>query len=357
MFPSLIIAFVVGSLFVALQRYTHVTPQEDNKTTNTPSVVPPTVLPDPPANKILPTDYHVYQTFNNCGPAALSMALAHYGIFESQQALGQELRPWQNTQGDNDDKSVTLEELAEKSKDYGLIPYNRPNGNEHIIKQFIAHGIPIIARTWLKPDDDIGHYRVIKGYNGNSLIQDDSLQGKNRWYTFEEFDVLWRKYNFEYLVLIPKEKSEIAKAVLQEDFDETEAWQKAATNARKQLQDDPQDIYARFNLSVALHNIGDYRQSVEEFEKVEHQLPPRTLWYQVEPIKSYYELGLFPEVLEITNHILTNHNRAYSELYILRGNIFKSQGNLDLARREYELAVRYNRNLDTASQALSALNR
>jgi small subunit ribosomal protein S15 len=67
------------------------------------------------------------------------MALSYYGINKSQADLGQELRPYQVPGGNNDDKSVTLEEVAEKSKEFGLIPYLRPNGNNEIIKKFRTH--------------------------------------------------------------------------------------------------------------------------------------------------------------------------------------------------------------------------
>ena len=35
--------------------------------------------------KILQNDYHVFQSFNNCAPAALSMALSYFGIQKSQE--------------------------------------------------------------------------------------------------------------------------------------------------------------------------------------------------------------------------------------------------------------------------------
>src|SRR3990167_10565658 len=122
----------------------------------TPTPTPTITLEQPTANKVLSNDYHVFQSFNNCGPAALSMALSYYGINESQQKLGQDLRPYQNPQGDNDDKSVTLSELAEKSKEFGFVPFHRPNGDFEKIKYFIASDIPVITRTWTKPNEDIG---------------------------------------------------------------------------------------------------------------------------------------------------------------------------------------------------------
>lgn len=314
--------------------------------TATPSTPTPTpVAISIPSSKLLNTNYHVFQSFNNCGPAALSMALRFYNIVVSQQELGNALRPYQNPQGDNDDKSTTLAEMAEKAKDYGLIPYHRPLGNAELVKQFIAADIPVITRTWLKPADDIGHYRVVKGYEESTkeFIQDDSLQGKNLRYTYSEFNVLWEKFSYEYLVLVPPEKDSRARQILGINSDPKAAWQSAVKYAEDQLLKEPNNIYVRFNLSVALYYVGNYQRSVTEFEKIEAQLPFRTLWYQIEPIQAYYELGNYDRVFSITEKILNNHNRAFSELYVIRGDIYRKQNNNDRAREEYAKAVEYNR--------------
>lgn len=198
---------------------------------------------------------------------------------------------------------------------------------------------------------------MIKGYDESAkqIIQDDSLQGTNLRYSYEDFNALWKRFNYEYLVLVPQDKVEIAEAIFQEDKDEKIAWQKAVQNSTNELLENPNDIYARFNLSVALYNIGEYQKSVEEFEKVENLLPFRTLWYQIEPILAYYELGNYERVFEITDKILNAYNRAFSELYILRGNIYKNQGNLESARAEFEKAVFYNTNIKSADQVFNSL--
>ena len=321
----------------------------------------PTATPDAsgiPSAKTLETNYHVFQTFNNCGPASLSMALRFYGMVVSQKELGDDLRPYQIASGDNDDKSVTLQEVADKSREYGLIPYRRPNGTPEILKKFIANDIPVITRTWTKPNEDIGHFRVVKGYDDGRgvFIQDDSLQGKNLKYTYEDFDVIWKKFNYEYLVLVPKEKQGLAEKILGEEVSEKTSWKKAAENARKELSKDSGDVYARFNLSVALYNTGELKGSVQEFEKVESQLSFRTLWYQIEPIQAYYELGNYDRVFSITDNILNNGNRAFSELYIIRGKIYQKQGNVETAKTEFEKAVMYNKNLKSAQDALKSVS-
>lgn len=315
-------------------------------------------LPPIPTKKVLPTSYHIFQTFNNCGPAALSMALSHYGVNVTQYELGQALRPYQIAGGDNDDKSVTLEELAQKAKEYNLVPYHRPNGDIEKLKQFIANGMPVITRTWTKANEDIGHYRIVKGYdeNAKTLIQDDSLQNKNLTYTYGDFNAIWNKFNYEYLVLVPQDKVQIAELILTEEKDAALAWQNAVKNSKARLQSNPNDITERFNLSVALYNTGQIKESIDEFEKVEGQLPFRSLWYQIEPIQAYFDAENYQKVLSLTDKILKGHNRAFSELYIIRGNVYQKQHNINAARNEYQKAITYNRNLIAAKEALQNVN-
>jgi len=285
------------------------------------------------------------------------MALSYYGITKSQYELGQDLRPYQNPQGDNDDKSTTLDELAREATEFGLLPFHRPNGTVELVKRFVLYDMPVITLTRLTAEDDIGHFRVVKGYDDatGKLLQDDSYQGHNLWYSYAQFESLWETFNYEYLVLVPEDKRAVAEAIIGEDTDLVTAWHKAADGARRRLTTQPASVYDRFNLAVALYYTGDFAGSVAAFEAVEAELPFRTLWYQIEPIEAYYELGDYDRVFELTDEILANHNRAFSELYILRGKIYQKQGNTAAAKREFEAAVLYNRNMPTALQALAAV--
>lgn len=216
---------------------------------------------------------------------------------------------------------------------------------------------PVIVRTWTHPNEDIGHYRVIKGYDDSSgiFIQDDSLQNKNLQYTYADFNEIWKKFNYEYLVLVPKEKRGLAEQIPGKNTDEKTAWQNAVKNSQNELVNNPNDIYARFNLSVAYYNIGNYVGSTREFERVEDLLPFRTLWYQIEPILAYYELRNYDRVFQITDRVLNNYNRAFSEPYIIRGQIYLKQGDKEAARNEFEKAVLYNSNLKETKDPLSSI--
>lgn len=322
-------------------------------------VIPPLppALKHPPTASLLNNDYQVYETWNNCGPASLSMALSYFGIHESQAALGQILRPYENTTGDNDDKDVTFDELANEARTFGLLAYHRPDGNIRLLKRFVASGMPVIAETIMTKDDDIGHFRVVKGYDdrAQTITQDDSMQGHNVRFSYADFDYMWKRYNYEYLVLVPPAKERLARAILGKDMDTRTAWQETVRMDQAMLVADPADVAARFNLSVALYYVGQYRQSVREFEQIQYQLPARTLWYQIEPIESYYVLGEYQKVFALSDTILNNGDRAFSQLYILRGEIDRKQGNLQAARAEFESAVYYNTNLKAAQDALRSI--
>lgn len=325
--------------------------------TTKPTVTPTPTMEPIPSSHVLQSDYQVFQSFNNCGPAALSMALRYYGIQKSQEELGQALRPWQNAAGDNDDKSVTLSELGNKAQELGFTTYFRPNGTIDTLKRFVAAGMPVITRTWLHPNEDIGHYRVVNGYDDTAgvLIQQDSMEGRDIRYPYDVFNQIWKNNNFEYVVLVPQDKKDVAATILGDDLDEQKAWARALQSAQNQIATNPEDIYAAFNASIAYYHLNDYAASVKEFERVESRLSWRTLWYQIEPIQAYYELGNYDRVMAITDGILNNQNRSFSELYIIRGDSYKKQGNTEAARAEYQKAVMYNVNLKAAQQALASL--
>ena len=166
---------------------------------------------------------------------------------------------------------------------------------------------------------------------------------------------MWQPFNYGYIIVYPKEKEELVFAILGKERDERVAWQNARARAQEETQLDPDNVYPWFNLSASAYHLGDYSASIEAFEKVEARLPRRMLWYQTEPILAYRELGKLDRVFAAIDRILTNGNRAYSELYQIRGEIFLEQGDKERAKQEFELALQYNKNFEPAKEALARL--
>ncbi|MFA7395354.1 MAG: C39 family peptidase [Candidatus Paceibacterota bacterium] len=358
LFVACVATIVAAAYFFLADRQEQTTAQEPTNNPTPGETEPETPTTDLPGQKILATDYHVYQTFNNCAPAALSMALSYFEIKVGQEELADDLRPYHNLTGQNDDKSTPPDELATKAEEYGLITYFRPAGDIATLKKIIDLGLPIIVRTLLYPDQDYAHYRVVKGYDevAGEIIQDDSLEGKNRRFTYQEFEKLWSPFNNAYLVLAKPEQQAAIEKVLAENLDEATAWQKAATAAENRLAENPADTNTKLNLAVANYYLGNFGAATAAFEQVSStDRPKHFLWYQNEPIKAYFKLGHYDKVFSLTDEIFADGNKADSELYLLRGQSYLTQNKTDQARQEFEKAVFYNKNYLPAQKALASL--
>lgn len=370
--PALILFIIygIGTLYLSsvgeLRANSHpiVTSEASPPLTPTPTVAPtPTPAPvvfinQPTGNKVLPTQKFVYQTFNNCGPANLSMLLSFYGVEVSQQEIADEIRPFQHPRGVVDDKSTTLDELGVFAQKYNLVPFKRANGDLEKLKVFLENDIPILTVTWLNAQGGFGHYRIIKGYDDKRqvIIEDDSIYGLNKTLSYNEFLKLWQVFNYQYLVLVPQEKEELVKAILKDEQDIKVSYVNALLKAEEQIKQNPGDIFAYFNQSTNFYHLEEYEKSIQVFEKVQSKLPQKMLWYQIEPILSYKQLKNYQKVLSLTEGVFKSGNLAASELYLARGEVYLEQGERDLAKKELEKALLYNKNSQPVKQALEKLN-
>jgi len=306
---------------------------------------------------LLDNPKHVYQTFNNCGAATLSMILSGLGENVSQKELGDKMRPHQNPDGDNDDKTIFTYEFVDWAKRYGFESAGRVNGDIELLKTLTANGIPVVVKTWLKVGEDIGHFRIVRGFDEAKqvILQDDSYDGPNKRISYYDFLSMWQPFNYAYIIVYTPNQAGLVEAIIGEEIQEGVDWQNALARAKKEAELDPENIYPLFNMSTSYYHLGDYQNSVSSFESVESRLPRRMLWYQIEPIRAYRQLGNYGRVFQITENVLANGNRAYSELYQVRGEIYLSQGNVEAARAEFEKALFYNENFEEAKFALDNL--
>ncbi|MBI2610507.1 C39 family peptidase [Candidatus Kaiserbacteria bacterium] len=311
-----------------------------------------------PSKKTIEGLPHAWQTFNNCSSVGLMVALSHWGIADTQEAIAEATRPWNNPKGNNDDKSVTLYELADYAKEkYGLAVYVRPHGDIELLKEFIASDIPVVARTLMYPEDDIVHYRVVKGYDDSTktFVESNGIDGPNHTFSYDRWLHFWKDFNYSYLIVVPPEKKALVERILGDERNERVAWQNAKARAEGELANNPNDLRAHYNLVTALYYLGDYEGSAREFEKIEGKLSRRKLWYQHEPIDAYFRLGKYDRVLSLTDGVINDNNKSVSELYVLRGKVFESRGDTASARSEYEKALYYKEHLQSAKDALASL--
>jgi tetratricopeptide (TPR) repeat protein len=319
-----------------------------------PSTPPKVTVNQPSGYKLLPSQKYVYQTFNNCGPAALSMVLDFFGISKSQLEIADRLRPFQHSRGIGDDKSVMLDELASFARENNLITFKRPNGDIEKLKLFLENGIPVLTLTWLNEQGGFGHYLIVKGYEDkvSQVISDDSIYGANRYTSYEDFLKGWQVFNYEYLVIAPQEKSEIIKKILGPENDINISYQKSLERADDDLKQNPTNHYAHFNKSTGFYYLNQFDQSIQLFEQIQNNLPQKILWYQIEPILSYTKVKNYDKAIILIDKILSNGNPAFSELYFIKGQILLEKGDKDAAKKEFEKALYYNKNFHPALNAM-----
>lgn len=306
----------------------------------------------------LPQSQFVAQSFNNCGPATLSMTLSYYGKNVSQEELAIQMRPFNNPFGGVDDKSIFASEFASHAKKYGFVSLHRPNGSIDLLKTFVVNDIPVVVRMWLNPYEDIGHFRIVRGYDEarEVIIVDDSYNGPNLEVSYADFFSMWQPFNYSYILVFPKEKQAIVNAILGKEKDEKVAYRNALKRSEEKLRENPDNAYAQFNIAIAEYYLGNYEEAVIAFEKAEFGLPPRMLWYQYEPILAYQKVKNYDRVFQLTDTILINGNLAFSELYQIRGEVYEVLGNKEAAKQAFENAVYYNHNFLAAKKALENIN-
>ena len=160
------------------------TPLPTNSTPDAPSNLPqpaPTQTLTPiPKSISLTCVQHESQTWNNCGPATLAMALSYWKWDGDQRIIADFTKP------NPRDKNVTPYELTayveEKTQLQTIL---RVGGEIELLKRFLAAGFPVIIEKGFEGRDFkgwMGHYVLVTGYSDSDqqFTFQDSYYGHNQ---------------------------------------------------------------------------------------------------------------------------------------------------------------------------------
>jgi len=318
-----------------------------------PDITPTALLTSVAQAVILEGFTHEYQTWNNCGPATLAMALGYYGWQRTQADVAPTLKP------DPDDKNVSLEEMAAYARSLGLGALVRVNGDLARLKLLLSNGFPVIIETWFipKPGDEMGHYRLLIGYDEGAghFISCDAYEGPRTRLPYEPFDQLWKVFNRLYLVVYPLERAEAIATIIGPDLDDEAMYQAALARVQAEAAANPEDRFAWFNVGSNLTGLGRYAEATAVYDRARVLgLPWRMLWYQFGPFEAYYRAGRYDEVLALAEANLRTA-RDLEESHTYRGLALQALGQLEAARKAYQRALGCNPLFAPAAEALAAL--
>ncbi|HEX6385102.1 MAG TPA: tetratricopeptide repeat protein [Anaerolineae bacterium] len=339
--------------------------------TATPSPAPsatPSAIPLPPAARIEGLVI-APQQLNNCGPTTLSINLNFYSLETTQLDVVNVLKP------NYDDRNVSPWELHYYVvSQTPLLATFHSGGDLTLLKRLIATGFPVIIEKGLLPSERegwMGHYLTLFGYDDGRQEFDtmDTLLGpwdsSGRPVGYEEVSRYWQHFNYTFLVVYRPEQEAAVQAILGPDFLEPAAmWQQAARLAQAEVDAEPGNAFAWFNLGTSLTHLGELTGEVAFYENAAAAfdqartigLPPRMLWYQFQPYVAYLAVGRYDDVFTLGNATAAGQAGRYvEETYLYLGHARLAQGDVEGARAAYQQAIDLNPNFREAQQALAEL--
>lgn len=325
---------------------------------------PPTSTPAPTATPLpehvqLPAPEWEKQDWNNCGPATLALHLRFYGWQGDQFDISDLLKP------DRGDKNVNVEELVYyvRTRAGWLNADFRVGGNLATIKRFVAAGYPVMVEKGFVLDESdggggwAGHYLLVTGYDESDntfIVQDTnpSTGGANREIGYQELDEGWRAFNRVFVYLYPPESEEQVERLLGPDADADRNRERALEEARAEIEADPEDAYAWFNLGTNLVYFERYGQAAEAYDTaLSLGLPWRFTRYQFGPYIAYFHMGRVQDVIDLANATLYRTSKAEESL-LWRGWAKYRAGDIAAAEQDFLDALQVNPNYLDAQFAL-----
>jgi len=326
--------------------------------------VPPTATPVPatplPTATITPTPMPLpasvflkgvrpeEQRMNNCGPTTLSMYLSFYkwvGKLNPTAEVPQDhIAPY--VKPNPEDKNVMPYEMQAYVQEYtdfdALI---RMGGDLQTIKTLLAAGFPVMVEkgfdvpsTPLHPNMGwMGHYDLVVGYDETRQVfhtKDSYLplilntaEGKGLNFTYnttllsyeipyDDFYNNWRAFNYVFLVVYPKDKTNDVLNQLGPLTDENNAYRVAYDRAQQEIKSltEARDLFfAWFNAGTSLVYLHDYSGAAQAYDSAYRlypsipadKMPPwRMTWYQTGPYFAYYYTARYQDVINLANTTL-----------------------------------------------------
>ncbi len=327
-----------------------------------PTPLPPTPTPLP-ASISLPAPEWEQQDWNNCGPATLSMYLRFYGWEGDQFDISRLLKPAR------EDRNVNPEELVYyvRTQAGWLNALFRVGGDLETLKRLLAAGYPVMVEEafyfeepyWPKDDLWAAHYLLLTGYDeaAQTFTGQDSFYGANRSVSYAELTEKWHPFNNLYLVVYPPAGEAAIRALLGDAWDMDAARQSALERARRQVQQNPQDAFAWFNLGSNLVYFEQYAEAAEAYDESRRiGWPQRMLRYQFGPFLAYFHSGRTEDLLALAAYALKRTPNSEEALLWYGWGLYR-QGKTAQAAVYFRTALDANPNYQDARYALDFIGR
>jgi len=162
---------------------------------------------------------HLWQSLNNCGPAAVVMALSTLGIEADQEEARLALRGADVRRGMGPGPvDPWVKQL------YGVRAVSRLNGTIDLMKHFVANGFAPMVTQWMQDPaiSRIAHWRIVRGYDDalNVFYVNDPMLGANVALSYDWFNANWQAFSYRWMVLYWPADAEQVQRIVGPDWSE-----------------------------------------------------------------------------------------------------------------------------------------
>jgi tetratricopeptide (TPR) repeat protein len=303
----------------------------------------------------------VWQDYNRCSAAALTMQLSYWR---------DDVNYWRTIDGLNPhsgDVSVRLEEMSVYAEGYGLRGIHRSGGTIELLKALVANGFPVLIENVYYDGSDVmldwmSHNKVVMGYDDDLgvVYTFDSLLGfgpdnTGRPVPYADLDPLWRPLNRGFFVLYEPEDEDLLRSVMGPHWDVDYNIQWTYEMVLQDLEAPNSDSFDLFNLGTALLGLERYEEAADAYDQARQiGLPMRMMWYQFGPFEAYLETGRYDDVFGLARNTLRNED-GIEEIYYYIALAYMAQDEPDFAIANLEVAVWRNPNFTAAQNLLADL--
>jgi tetratricopeptide (TPR) repeat protein len=228
------------------------------------------------------------------------------------------------------------------------------------LKRFLAAGYPLmVEKGFILAEGDSGggwtaHYLLLTGYDdsSNEFTAQDSYLGADLRVPYRELDDGWQAFNRVYILIYPPEEGDRIQELLEEDLDPEVNRQRALQAAQRDIEADPENAFAWFNLGTNLIYFERYGQAAEAYDNaLSLGLPWRFTRYQFGPYIAYFNQGRFQDMIDLADATLARTPKAEESL-LWRGWARYRLGETAGARRDFRAALAVNPNYHDAQYAI-----
>ena len=303
---------------------------------------------------------HIYQGWNNCGPATLTEGLTYFGLSSDQYPAAQWLKP------NSEDKNVSPWQMVEYVNQQigGTVrALERQGGTIERLKTLIAGNFVVIIEEGYDPPGEnlgwMGHYLLLSGYDDatQQFTAQDTYKGPNLQYAYDHIEEYWQHFNRLYIVLYDGSRESELLALLGSDADERQNSYNALVLATEDARADQSDAFAWFNIGTNYTALGDYPRAAAAFDQARNLgLPWRMMWYQFGAFEAYYHVGRYDDMLTLAQANLNDGGGQYVEETFYYGGLAREGlGENERALGNYNGALQFNPNFTPALIARDAL--